>query len=43
MAPSDDPNAPRKIPLIFFKTEGGNEPVRDWLLELDAADRKAVG
>jgi hypothetical protein len=23
--------APQKIPLLFFRTEAGSEPVRDWL------------
>ena len=32
-----------KIPLVFFSTEAGNEPVRDWLKELPEADRRAVG
>lgn len=27
----------------FFRQEGGDEPVRRWLLDLGAADRKAVG
>ena len=27
----------------FFQTNAGAEPVRDWLKELPAADRKAVG
>jgi len=26
----------------FFQQEGGNEPVREWLLGLDQDDRKAV-
>ena len=31
------------IPLVFFATEAGNEPVRDWLKELPELDRRAVG
>lgn len=27
----------------FFRTQGGNEPVREWLLELPGADRKTIG
>ncbi len=27
---ADDP-PPRKIPLIFYRTEAGSEPVREWL------------
>ncbi|WP_439541358.1 type II toxin-antitoxin system RelE/ParE family toxin [Hyphomicrobium sp.] len=34
---------PRKIPLRFFRTGTGAEPVKDWIKGLDAADRKAVG
>ncbi len=43
MPQSNDPAGPRKIPLVFFKTAAGAEPVRDWLLDLDADDRKVVG
>ncbi len=32
-----------KIPLVFFRTTVGNEPVRDWLKELPEADRRAIG
>jgi len=31
------------INVIFFKTDGGNEPVRDFLKDLDAADRGIIG
>lgn len=31
------------LTVRFFKTQGGNEPVRDWLLDLPGADRKTVG
>jgi phage-related protein len=34
---------PQKIPLIFFRTASGREPVREWLKGLDEADRKAIG
>ena len=34
---------PQKIQLIFFRTESGNEPVREWLLELPEAERQAIG
>jgi phage-related protein len=34
---------PRKIPLIFFRTAAGSEPVRDWLKALPVAERHAVG
>lgn len=32
-----------RIPACFFATHSGREPVREWLLELDADDRKRVG
>ena len=32
-----------KIPLVFFATNTGNEPVRDWLKELPDPDRQAIG
>lgn len=33
----------KRVPALFFKTEGGTEPVRDWLKELSKADRKIIG
>ena len=34
----------KRVPAIFFRTEGGGEPVRDWLkVTLAAEDRKRVG
>ena len=35
--------SPKKIPLIFFRTGSGTEPVREWLKELPEAERQAVG
>ena len=35
--------APRRTPLIFFRTAGGSEPVREWLKGLQQEDRKEVG
>jgi len=34
---------PRKIPLVFFRTEAGKEPVREWLKGLLEAERHAIG
>jgi phage-related protein len=34
---------PRKIPLIFYRTAAGSEPVREWLKGLDEAERQAIG
>jgi phage-related protein len=36
-------DSPQRIPLIFFRTNTGTEPVRDWLKGLDEAERKAIG
>ena len=35
--------ADRKLDAVFFRTEKGNEPVRDWLLTLAKAERKSIG
>jgi phage-related protein len=34
---------PRKMPLIFFSTLTGIEPVREWLKELPEPERHAIG
>jgi phage-related protein len=31
------------VPARFYQTETGNEPVREWLKQLEASDRKIVG
>lgn len=31
------------LDVRFFKTDAGAEPVRNWLKELPAADRKSIG
>jgi len=33
----------KKINVVFFRTEAGNEPVREWLLSLDKEDKKTIG
>lgn len=33
----------KRIPVAFYRTDQGNEPVREWLKGLDPADRKIVG
>ena len=38
-----DASAPKKIPLIFFRTPAGSEPVREWLKQLPEAERQAIG
>ena len=32
-----------KIDLVFYKSLSGNQPVRDWLKELDEPSRREVG
>jgi phage-related protein len=32
-----------KIPVVFYRTSGGHEVVRDWLRNLDEEDRNAIG
>ncbi len=32
-----------KIPLVFYRTSSGGDPVRDWLKGLNPDDRNAVG
>lgn len=36
-------SGPQKIPVVFYRTRGGAEVVRDWLRGLDDADRQAIG
>ena len=36
-------DAHRKIPVVFYRTRGGAELVRDWLRSLDERDRNAIG
>jgi len=33
----------KRVPAIFYRTEAGGEPVRDWLKELSSEDRKRIG
>ena len=36
------PNEPI-LTVVFYKTGGGNEPVREWLKGLKREDRKTIG
>lgn len=36
-------HSPQKTPLVFYRSGSGKEPVREWLEDLDAAHRQAVG
>jgi len=33
----------KKITVVFYRTEAGNEPVREWLLGLDKEDKQTIG
>jgi phage-related protein len=33
----------KRVPAIFFRTEAGGEPVRDWLKGLSLEDRQRIG
>ena len=35
--------AERPLKVVFFRTEAGNEPVREWLKELSKEDCKVIG
>ena len=40
---TDAPNRGKRIPAIFYRTEAGGEPVREWLKGLSPEDRKRIG
>ncbi|HEY3823791.1 MAG TPA: type II toxin-antitoxin system RelE/ParE family toxin [Bryobacteraceae bacterium] len=33
----------KRVPAIFFRTESGGEPLREWLKSLPPEDRKLIG
>jgi phage-related protein len=33
----------KKITVVFYRTEAGNEPVREWLLGLEKEDKQTIG
>jgi len=35
--------ASRPLRVLFFRTDAGNEPVRDWLLDLSRAEKQTIG
>jgi phage-related protein len=37
------PQPERPLAVVFFRTDTGAEPVRDWLLEMPKADRQQIG
>jgi len=38
-----NPKRLAEIPVVFYRTAGGTEPVLDWLRSLPAEDRRAIG
>jgi phage-related protein len=36
-------NSVKRVPAIFYRTEAGGEPVREWLKNLSPEDRKHIG
>ena len=38
----DEDNKPI-LNVVFYKTEAGNEPVREWLKDMQKEDRQAIG
>ncbi|WP_067739204.1 type II toxin-antitoxin system RelE/ParE family toxin [Novosphingobium naphthalenivorans] len=43
MVQNEDEIVTPKIPLVFYQSAAGNEPVRNWLKDLDRDDRLEVG
>lgn len=37
------PNEPKRLPVVFYETGTGTEPVRAWLGGLSAEDRRIIG
>jgi phage-related protein len=35
--------APQRLDAVFFRSESGSEPVREWLKSLPKDERKAIG
>jgi phage-related protein len=40
---AEEDKQPRKIPLIFYRSRLGSEPVREWVKGLPEAERHAIG
>jgi phage-related protein len=34
---------PQKVPLVFYRSASGTEPVREWLKQLVEQERRAIG
>jgi phage-related protein len=41
--PSDPDNDEPTLTVIFYRTDAGNEPVREWLKSLKREDRRTIG
>jgi hypothetical protein len=33
----------KRVPVAFYRTDAGREPVREWLKELGPDDRRTIG
>ena len=42
-SPAASQNQDKRVPAIFYRTEAGGEPVREWLRGLSPEDRKTIG
>ena len=38
-----NPARPTEVPVVFYRTSGGAEPVLDWLRNLSTEDRRMIG
>jgi len=43
VAPAEHEGKEPELRVVFYRSETGNQPVRDWLLGLSRVDRKIVG
>lgn len=43
MAKEDPEGKEPVLGVVFYRTEAGNEPVREWLKDLKREDRRAIG
>ena len=42
-SPGESEGQGKRVPAIFYRTEAGGEPVREWLKRLSREDRKRIG
>jgi len=42
-SPADSESQGKRIPAVFYRTQAGGEPVREWLKALSPEDRKRIG